>query len=187
MKFNEVLSSPKLKHTLETPKRTLFLSGAGGWGRSFSQWGRSFSQVETDTNKVNLRGALFAAGAEDTYHEYAIAMPENWDGGTIVARPIFMTEGTGTGTIVFGVQGRCYASTDATDQAFGTAQESSYNATGSIADKVMIGAWTPEITLAGAGAWCQIRVYRDGDDTNAEDVILLGMLVSYGTNDFSDR
>jgi hypothetical protein len=180
MNYNEVLSSPKLKRTLETPKRTLFLSGSGGWGMSFSQ-------VETTTNAVNFRGALFAAGSADTYHEYAIAMPENWDGGTIVARPIFMTEGTGTGTIVFGMQGRCYASTDATDQAFGTAQESSYTAGASIADQVIIGAWTPEITLAGVGAWCQIRVYRKGADTNASDVILLGMLVSYGTNDFSDR
>ena len=171
-------------------KRTIFLSGAGGWtGTTLPDGG--LSQLETTTNKVNYIGTSFTATTTDKNHEFGFIMPSNYNGGTITAQPIFQTAGSDASshTIIFGLQGLALASGGTLDTAYGTAQESTYTVASSIAGKIIIGTTTPAITLAGSpagGQWVQIRCYRKGDDTSTNDVVLLGWYVTYTTNAYSD-
>jgi len=171
-------------------KRTIFLSGAGGWtGTTLPDGG--LSQLETSTNKVNYIGTLFAASAANMNHEFAFIMPTNYNGGTITAKPVFHTAGTDATnhTIIFGLQGLALASAGTLDTAYGTAQESTYTVASSIAGKLIIGDATAAITLAGSpagGQWVQMRCYRKGDDTSTNDITLLGWYVTYTTNAYSD-
>lgn len=173
-------------------KRAFFLSGAGGWtGTTAPDSG--FSTTETGTNKVNLRGTKHAASAADTKHECACILPGNFASGaaTVTAQPVVWTASTDASshTIIFGLQGVAFADGDATDTAYGTAQESTITAADSVANKIKIGAATSAITIAGSpdgNQWCQWRWYRKGDDTHTGDVYLLGWIINYTTDAFSD-
>jgi hypothetical protein len=172
-------------------KRSLFISFAGGWG-SITSPASGFTNAETSTNKVNFKGVTFAASASDTYHEHGCIMPLNWNGGTITARPHFYTTSSDASshTIIFGLQGIAYADGDTMDTAYGTAQTSTETVGSSIANKIIIGGETSAITIAGTpagGQWVQFRSYREGDDTHTGDIILLGWLVTYTTDNYSDE
>jgi hypothetical protein len=173
-----------------TSTRTIFLSLAGGWtGTTLPDSGPSI--FETATNKVNFRGTKFIAASADMNHEFSMPMPLNYDGSTITARPYFYTAGTDASshTIIFGLQAVAFADGDTLDTAYGTAQESTETVGSSIAGKLIIGATTAAITIAGnpaGGNWTQFRCYRKGSDTSTNDVILLGWLVNYTTDQFSD-
>ena len=171
-------------------KRTIFLSGAGGWtGTTLPDGG--FQTVETSTNKVNLKGTKFLAAATDDKHEFGVVMPDNWNLGTITARPYFHTTNTGTtGTIIFGLQGLALSDGDTLDTAYGTAQESTTTLSGAINGKMKVGTATSAITIGNTPAksdFVQFRCYRKGDDTFAGDVILLGFYITYTTNNYSDE
>jgi hypothetical protein len=175
------------------PKRSIFLSLAGGWtGTTLPDGG--FVTLETATNKLNFKGTKFTASANNMNHEFGTVLPDNFASATatITARPVFITASTDASnhTIIFGLQAIAFASGDTMDTAYGSAQESTYVCAASIAGNVMIGAATAAITIARApdgGQWCQFRCYRKGDDTMTGDVTLLGWLISYTTNNFSDE
>jgi hypothetical protein len=171
-------------------KRSIFISHAGGW-TSTTLPDAGLVTAETSTNKVNFRGTKFSASSSDAYHEHGCTMPLNWNGGTITARPYFYTTSSDASshTIIFGLQGVAYADGDTMDAAYGTAQTSTETVASSIANKLIIGTETSAITIAGSpagGQWVQFRSYREGDDTHTGDIILLGWLVNYTTNDYSD-
>ena len=173
------------------PKRTVFLSLAGGWNPTTSPAG-AITTTETSTNKVNYRGTLFAAGTSNIYHEFAAAMPDNWDLSTITAEFYFHTTSTDASshTIIFGLQGLAMSSGDTLDTAYGTAQEATATIASSVAGKMNKTSATSAITIGNTPAkadFVQFRVYRKGDDTFTGDVILLGVRISYGTNNYSDE
>lgn len=172
-------------------KRSIFLSLAGGWtGTTLPDGGISIT--ETSTNKVNWAGTKFVASASNANHEFGCAMPPNYNGGTITAKPYFWTASTDANshTIIFGLQAVCFGDGDAIDAAYGTAQESSITVASSVANVLKVGPSTPAITIAGTpdgGKWIQFRTYRKGDDTHTGDIILLGWLISYTTDNYSDE
>ena len=178
---------------IQNAKRSLFLSLAGGWtGTTLPDGG--FTTLETSTNKVNFKGTLFDASAANMNHEFGFMLPENFSSAspTIIAKPIFITASTDASshTIIFGLQGIAFADGGTMDTAYGTSQESTKTVASSIAGKVIIGAATPAITIDGSpdgGMWCQFRTYRKGDDTFSGDVTLLGWMISYNTNNYSDE
>jgi hypothetical protein len=174
------------------PKRTLFLSGAGGVASTTAGCGAG-DTFETATNDVNFRGTTFAAGATDISKEWGCIMPSNWDGGTVTAIPVFHTKaGTDAGnhTIIFNVAGVSFASGETLDTAYGTLQSSSYTVASSMAGKIIFGPETSAITVGGAspagGEFVQWRVSREGDDTCTDSVYLLGVKITYQTNGTSD-
>lgn len=176
---------------IQNAKRTIFFSLAGGWTTTTDADG-GYLTVETATNKVNFKGTKFMASTSNMVHEFGIPMPDNYDGGTITAKPYMWTSSNNVSnnTIIFGLQGVSYGNEDAMDAAYGTAQESTTTVVSSIANKVIIGAATPAITIAGtpvAGEWVQFRTYRKGTDTFSNDVILLGWMASYTTDNYSDE
>ena len=174
------------------PKRTLFLSGAGGVSSTTAGSG-AFETFETATNKQNFRSTIFAAGATDLGHEWACIMPDNWDGGTVTAVPIFhMKAGTDASnhTVIWNVAGMSLASTETLDTAYGTQQQSTYTVASSMAGKIIFGPATSAITVGGAspsgGEFVQWRVQREGDDTCTDTAYLLGVKIIYQTNGTSD-
>ncbi len=186
----QITATPNANVT-QYAKRTILLSLVGGWtGTTLPDGGISI--IETSTNKVNWAGTKFVASANDANHEFGFMMPPNYDGGTIAAKPVFWTASTDASshTIIFSLQGVAFGDGDALDAAYGTAQSSTVTVASSIANVLKIGPVTPAITIAGTPAgskWIQIRTTRVGSDTHVGDIILLGWLISYTTNNYSDE
>lgn len=173
------------------PKRTLFLSGAGGKASTTNGSGGK-QTLEMSTNKVCFTGEKFVADASDKYCEWGVPMPDNWDLSTITAEFYFMTTSADASdhTIIFGLQAVAFSDGDTGDAAYGTAQEVTETIGSSIANKVIKTAATSAITVGGTpakGDDVQFRVYRKGSDTFTGDVVLTRVRISYGTNNHSDE
>lgn len=174
------------------PKRTIFLSGAGGVASTTAGCG-AIETFETSSNDVNFRETIFAAGASDISKEWGMVMPDNWDGGTVTAVPVFhMKAGTDASnhTVIWNVAGVSFADGETLDTAFGTLQTSTTTFAASKAGKIIFGPATSAITVGGAspagGEFVQWRVSREGDDTNTDAAYLLGVKIIYQTNGTSD-
>jgi hypothetical protein len=143
--------------------------------------GAGIDSREQSTNKINTDELLFDSGT-DEFAQAMIVMPSNWNAGTVTAK-FHWTASTGSGNVVWGLQGRAYANDDALDQAMGTAQTATDTLTAT--NDVDISPATSAITLGGTAASGNpviFQVYRDADaggDTLAADARLLGVEISY--------
>ena len=143
--------------------------------------GAGIDSREQSTNRINTDELLFDAGT-DEFAQAMIVMPNNWNAGTVTAK-FHWTASTGSGDVVWGLQGRAYANDEALDQAMGTAQTATDNLTAT--NDVDISPATSAITLGGTAASGNpviFQVYRDADaagDTLAADARLLGVEISY--------
>lgn len=138
---------------------------------------------ELATNRQNFDELLFDA-ASNEFAQALTILPNNYNNGTITSR-FYWTASTGSGDVVWGVQGRAFANDDALDSAFGTAQ----TVTDSLLtiDDMHISNATAAVTFAGtpaANTPIQLQIYRDaaaGGDTMANDARLLGVEIIYTT------
>lgn len=136
--------------------------------------GAASGTAESTTNKV-MTATLDFDQSTDEFAQFTIAMPKNWDEGTVTAQ-FYWTAGS-TGNVVWGLQGVALSDDDAIDAAFGTAQTVTDGVTA--AGDLMISAETGAITIAGtpaAGDLVVFQVYRDADngsDTLAADAKLI--------------
>jgi hypothetical protein len=136
---------------------------------------------ETSTNKQNFDELLFDAGT-DEFAQALVIMPSNYNNSTITAR-FYWTAASGSGDVIWGLQGRAFANDDALDTAHGTAQ----TATDTLlaADDMHVSAATSAVTIGGtpaANTPIQLQVYRDADaggDTLAVDARLLGVEIIF--------
>jgi len=135
------------------------------------------------TNDVDIQAAAFDAAA-DEFMQWTIAMPSDYDGGTVTAVFYWTANSTSTNSVVWGLQGRSYGDDEAFDQVWGTAQTVT-DANKSTARDLNITAATSAITLAGtpaASELAQFRAYRnadDGADDLAVDAELIGVMVTF--------
>jgi hypothetical protein len=167
----------------EAPSATgeIMLTAAGGWPSTTGGCAAN-AKVEYGTNDVDLYALDFDPDA-DEYAQWTVWMPDDWDGGTIAAK-FAWTAASGSGDVVWAIQGRAYANDDPIDAAWGTAQTAT-DALTATGDLCISGA-TPDCTLAGtpaAGQFVQLRVYRDANaagDTLAADARLLAVKITYG-------
>jgi len=133
------------------------------------------------TNRQNFDELLFDAGT-DEFAQALVIMPSNYNNSTITAR-FYWTAASGSGDVIWGLQGRAYADDDALDTAHGTAQ----TATDTLlaADDMHVSAATSAVTIGGtpaANTPIQFQVYRDADaggDTLAVDARLLGVEIIF--------
>lgn len=138
--------------------------------------------MELGTNDVDIYVLAFDPTSAE-YAQVAVAMPSDWDGGTVTAVFYWLHGATDTNFgVVWGCQGRSYANDEALDQAFGTAQEVAD--TGGTTNDLYISPATSAITIAGATAseYVQFRVYRDPTDESddmAIDARLLGVMIAF--------
>jgi hypothetical protein len=166
-------------------------SGGGGGSTNLwiaaSQWiprtttGVGVDSTQTTTNLQNFDQLLFDA-ATDEFAQALVVMPTNYNAGQVTAR-FYWTATTGTGAVVWGLQGLAYSDDDALDTATGTAQ--TVTDTLLAANDMMISGATSAITIGGtpgANKAVQFQIYRDADaggDTLAVDARLLGVEISY--------
>lgn len=160
------------------PKQTgeIMLSAAGGWPSTTGGCADN-AKNEYGTNDIDLYSLDFDPDT-DEYAQWSVWMPDDWDGGTVTAK-FAWSAATGSGDVIWGLQGRSYANDDVIDAAWGTAQTvtDTLTATG---DMCYSGV-TSAITLAGtpaAGEFVQFRVYRDADngsDTMTGDAEVLAI------------
>ena len=141
--------------------------------------GAGIDGEELATNKINLDYLAFDAGTA----EYAQASFDWPSGFTTLTAKLFWTAASGSGSVVWGAQARCYADDDALDQAQGTAQ--TVTDTLLAASDAHITSATSSITPGGtvsAGNLTVVQVYRDatsGSDTLAVDARLIGVLLTF--------
>jgi len=113
---------------------------------------------------------------------WTVAMPSDWNGGTVTAKFYWTATGTSTNNVQWEIAGRSYGDLETIDQAVGTAQVVS-DAHSATASQVQITDATPAITFGGtpaAGELVMIRVRRDvANDNLAVDAMLLGVMISY--------
>lgn len=184
------MNSHQLKAYLGS--KPVFTTGGGGGGAA-NIWipasafiprttnGCGVDSRETATNRQNFDELLFDAAA-DEFAQALIALPNNWNYGTITAR-FYWTAASGSGDVVWGIQGLAYADDDALDTASGTAQ--TVTDTLLAANDMHVSDATSAVTIAGtpaANRAVQWQIYRDADaggDTLAVDARLLGVEILY--------
>lgn len=140
------------------------------------------TKTESTTNKVNLYTLDFDTTTQE-FAQVTVAMPSDWNAGTVTAQFYWTATGTSTNSVVWACQARSYADSETIDQAFGTEQviADAHTAT---ALQVQISSATPAITIAGAtaGELVQFQIKRnvaDGSDTLAVDAMLIGVMIAF--------
>jgi hypothetical protein len=158
------------------------LTAGGGWP-SITNGCQSPTLTQTATNLVNFYYLGFADAAQ-TFANWAMPMPSDYNGGTITAVFYWAAPVATAANVVWGIQARAYNDSDPLDSAFGTAQTVTDTNNPAI-DDVNISAATSAITIGGtpaAGSFVQFRVYRDGaagGDTLTAVAELLSVRITY--------
>jgi len=135
------------------------------------------------TNVENYYSLDFDTTTQEFAHA-VVAMPSDWDGGTITAAFWWTATGTSTNSVVWALEARAFTDSQTIDQAYGTAQQIADAHTATALQAQLTDA-TPSITVGGspgASALVMFRVKRvpaDGSDTLAVDAMLLGVVLNY--------
>ena len=133
------------------------------------------------TNRQNYDELLFDAATLE-YAQALHILPSTYNNSTVTVR-FYWTASSGSGGVVWGIQGRALADDDALDIAFGTAQ--TVTDTLLATNDMHITSATSAVTLGGTPAAnrpIQFQLYRDAtnaSDTLAVDARLLGVEISY--------
>lgn len=147
--------------------------------------GAGTTTTESTTNKVMTKALAFDTATQEFAH-FAIAFPKSWNEGTVTFQP-YWTARSGTGNVVWALQGVAFSDGDAIDTAFGTEQTSTQSL--STTSDLHIGPVSSAITIGGtpaAGDQTFFRIKRNvsNDNLNA-DAELLGVRLFF-TTDASD-
>lgn len=133
------------------------------------------------TNRQNFDELLFDAATLE-YAQALHILPSTYDNSTVTVR-FYWTASSGSGGVVWGIQGRAIADDDALDIAFGTAQ--TVTDTLLATNDMHITSTTSPVTLGGTPAAArpiQFQIYRDAtnaSDTLAVDARLLGVEINF--------
>jgi len=167
-------------------KQTVWIPAGAMVSRTTS--GAASGTAETTTNKVMVKTLDFDASTAE-YAQFSVAMPKSWNGSTVTAQ-FCWSNASGTGNVIWGLQGVAISDDDVLDAAFGTAQTVTDGVTA--AGDLMQSAETSAITIAGTPASLDLvvfQVYRDaanGSDTLAVDARLHGVRLYITTNAKND-
>ena len=150
--------------------------------------GAAVGLTELTTNKNMLRTLDFDTTTQE-FAQFDVLMPKGWDEGTVTFQPIW-TAASGSGGVVWALQGVATGDDDGLDAAFGTEQTSTDTLLAAL-DR-HIGPTSAAITIAGTPAEGDVvqfqikRVPADASDTLAVDAKLLGIRLFFTVNNLSD-
>jgi hypothetical protein len=173
-------------------------TGTGGWTAVTAQYGTIrlpaagalpratngptvASPAETSTNKINYQYLDFDPDTAQ-YCQWQFSMPHDYDGGTITAI-VKWGAGSGTGNVIWAVQGVAIGDSVALDSAFGTAIKVTDTLVATA--NLHVSGSTAAITIAGTPAadkWTVIQLYRDaaaGGDTFTANARLIEVILTY--------
>ncbi len=150
--------------------------------------GAAAGSAESSTNKVMSKSLDFDTTTQE-FAQFSVRFPKNWDEGTVTFEPIW-TAASGSGGVVWALQGVALSNDDALDTAYGTEQTSTDTLI--TANDVHVGPASSAITIAGtpaAGDWVSFQIKRNvsnGSDTLGVDARLLGVALFFTTNAADD-
>lgn len=160
-------------------KQTIWVPAAAMTARTTN--GAASGTTESTTNKVMNKTLDFDTTTQE-FAQFTVAFPKGWNEGTVTFIP-FWTAASGSGGVVWGLQGVALSNDDAIDTAFGTAQTSSDTLISAL--DVHVGPESSAITISGtpaAGDICYFQINRtvsDGGDTLGVDAKLIGIQLLY--------
>lgn len=148
--------------------------------------------LESSTNKVNIQ-VLDFDGTTAEITSVVVAMPKQWDEGTVTYQVYWTGTATDTDGVAWSVAGVSFADSDAQDTAYGTAVEV-VDAHQSVSGDIYISSESAAVTIAGTPAAGELVVFKisrnpaNSSDTAAEDARLIGIKIFWtsvapGTND----
>jgi len=161
----------------------LFVPASAMWPR-VTNGCADLSKTEMVTSLVNIQTLDFDPDTQ-TYAQFGISLPTNWNNGTVTAK-IYWMAATGSGDVKWQIKGGAYSDNDLFTTALGTAQ--SVTDTLLAASKLQITAATSAITLAGSPADSDMlffeisRVAADGADTLTSNAKLIGVVITLTTD-----
>jgi hypothetical protein len=141
------------------------------------------------TGRPEIRHLAFDAATIE-YAQFEIDLPKSWNNGTVTAQFVWTGIATGSGDVIWGIQGVAQSDDDTIDAAFGTAV--------TVTDAFIttndrhITSESSAMTIAGTPATGDsicFQVYRDatnGSDTRAADANLLGVRLFFTTDKGND-
>lgn len=148
----------------------------------------SLASTETTAGRPDLTGLDFDDAVEENA-QFAVCMPESWNGGVLTFRPVYTHFGGQTGGldgVRWHLRAVSIANGETADVAYGTSVGVSCdNAT---AEDIYIGDESPDMTVAGTpagGEYVSFRVSRNvshADDDLDIDARLLGIRIHYTVN-----
>jgi len=146
------------------------------------------AQVEMTTNKNVYDYVPFDGGSTDEYAYANVAMPDDYDGGTITAQFYWSYGGAPSNhKVAWGMQAVAIGDAFGLDVAQGTAAYA--NDVGGAANTLYISPQTGDITIGGApsaGDMVQFKFSRHCSDTTNDtleiDARLHGVLIRYGVS-----
>jgi len=148
------------------------------------------ASVETTAVRPELKVLDFDAGTKQ-YAQFVIAMPNSWNRSTITFKPYWVPASTNTGNCIWGLQAVSFGDSDPADVAFGTVQTSTDAGIGTLED-IQVGPESAAITVGGTPLDEDITFFQifrdadDGSDTFSADARLLGIKISFTTDQEND-
>lgn len=142
--------------------------------------------IETTSDKVNITVADFDAATIE-YKHWQIAMPDDYDGGTVTYK-VYYTHTTGTTDLacIWTLEGVSFADGETLDLTFGTGVDVTKTSAAATANILHVTDESGAVTIAGTPAAGELVVFRlsrkasDGSDTLTVDARLIGVLIKYG-------
>ena len=160
-------------------KQTVWVPAAAMTSRTTN--GAATGTTESTTNRIMNKVLDFDTTTQE-FAQFNIAFPKGWNEGTVTFIP-YWTAASGTGGVVWALEGVAVSDDDVIDAAFGTAQTSTDTLIATT--DVHVGPESSAITIAGTpavGDICYFQIKRnpaDGSDTLNADARLIGIRLIY--------
>jgi hypothetical protein len=146
------------------------------------------TDVETTAGRPDMTVLDFDTSS-DEHAQFQVAMPKNWNAGTVTFQVYWCSTAADTDGVSWGLQGVSVADNSTIDVAYGTAVVVD-DANQGAAEELLVTAVSSAVTIASAAdsAMTFFRVFRDvsdANDTATEDARLIGVKLFY-TSDSAD-
>lgn len=175
-------------NTATTGTQDLFVSAAAMWPRASNPCA-DLAKTEVSTSLFNIQSLDFDQST-DEFAQMQVVLPRKWNNGTVTV-VVYWTAASGSGDVIWSINGGAYSNDDALSTALGTAQTTTD--TFITANDVHVTSATSAITIAGTPADSDIlaiQVSRDADngsDTLNADAKLLGISIRITTDAAKDN
>ncbi len=149
--------------------------------------GAASASIDSGSENVEYKTLDFDTSTQE-FACFSVRMPKSWNEGTVTFAP-YWTAASGSGGVVWALQGVALSDDDAINTAYGTEQTSTDTLI--TAADLHVGPTSSAITIAGSPAAADLTFFRikrnvsDGSDTLGVDARLLGVVIFF-TTDASD-
>jgi len=173
--------------SIQQGKHTIWVPAVAMAARTTN--GSAIGSTELASNKNMLKTLDFSTSIQQ-FAQFEIAMPKNWNEGTVTFQPVWSHPAATLYGVVWALQAVATSDDDALDVAFGTEQTSSD--TGGTTNDRYIGPESSAITVNGspaAGDVVQFQIKRNvsaGGDTLDAVARLHGIKLYYTVNAATD-